>query len=75
MIAIADNEFGIPEPVQQRIFEQLFTTKPIGKGTELGTSISYQIIQDTHKGKLDCHSSSSQGTKSVIQLLIRQAVS
>lgn len=74
-IAIADNGSGIPEHLQKRIFEPFFTTKPVGKGTGLGMSISYQIIQETHKGKLECYSSSSQGTEFVIQIPTRQAVS
>ncbi|MGG6263697.1 ATP-binding protein [Leptolyngbya sp. AN03gr2] len=71
-IAIADNGVGIPEEVKRRIFEPFFTTKPVGKGTGLGMSISYQAIQETHKGKLECFSTLGKGTEFVIQIPIQQ---
>lgn len=72
-IAIADNGPGIPLEIQQRIFNPFFTTKPIGKGTGMGMSISYQIITEKHNGKLDCFSIPNQGTEFVIQIPVRQA--
>jgi signal transduction histidine kinase len=39
VIQIADNGMGIPDSIQQRLFEPLFTTKPVGKGTGLGLAI------------------------------------
>lgn len=71
-IAIADNGSGIPEAVQSRIFDPFFTTKPIGKGTGMGMSISYQIVQEKHNGKLNCFSTPGQGAEFVIQLPIAQ---
>ena len=59
----------IPE-VKSRIFEQSFTTKPVGKGTGLGLAISHQIIVDKHNGKIDCFSTPEQGTKFIITLAI-----
>ncbi|OJJ24807.1 hypothetical protein BI308_14660 [Roseofilum reptotaenium AO1-A] len=71
-IAITDNGSGMSEQVKQEIFNPFFTTKPIGKGTGMGMSISYQIITEKHKGKLECLSTVGQGTKFVIQLPIQQ---
>jgi two-component system NtrC family sensor kinase len=71
-ITIADNGSGIPEKVKERIFDLFFTTKPIGKGTGMGLSISYQIIVEKHGGKLECFSNPNQGTEFVIQIPIQQ---
>ena len=71
-ICIADNGTGIREEVGKNIFNPFFTTKPVGKGTGLGLSISYQIIVETHKGKIYCDSELGKGTKFVIEIPIRQ---
>ncbi|MBD0328445.1 MAG: PAS domain-containing sensor histidine kinase, partial [Pyrinomonadaceae bacterium] len=55
-IAIADNGMGMPEKIQQQVFNPFFTTKPVGKGTGMGMPISYQIITEKHNGKLQCNS-------------------
>ena len=67
-IKIADNGPGISEEVKQRIFDTFFTTKPIGKGTGMGLSISYQIIVERHKGELSCNSELGKGTEFTIRL-------
>ncbi|MGE5656969.1 MAG: sensor histidine kinase, partial [Actinomycetota bacterium] len=73
-ITIADNGPGIPEQIQKKIFNPFFTTKPVGKGTGLGMSISYQIITEKHGGKLECFSTPGVGTEFVIQIPIRARV-
>lgn len=69
-IVIADNGPGIPKEAQEKIFNPFFTTKPAGKGTGMGMSISYQIIVERHNGKLECFSTLNQGTEFVIQIPI-----
>ncbi|HIK30540.1 MAG TPA: PAS domain-containing protein, partial [Oscillatoriales cyanobacterium M4454_W2019_049] len=71
-IQIADNGVGIPEDVRSRIFDPLFTTKPIGKGTGMGLSICYQIIVDRHGGTLECTSDLGRGTEFEIRIPQRQ---
>ncbi|MEG4965123.1 PAS domain-containing protein [Microcoleus sp. B6-A1] len=71
-VRISDSGSGICPEVQSRMFDPFFTTKPIGSGTGLGLSISYQIIKDTHGGKLECHSEVGQGTEFAIELPISQ---
>lgn len=71
-ITISDNGSGIPEAARQQIFEPFYTTKPIGKGTGIGLSISYQIIGELHHGNLICDSEHSQGTAFRIQIPVRQ---
>ncbi|HIK05632.1 MAG TPA: hybrid sensor histidine kinase/response regulator [Trichormus sp. M33_DOE_039] len=70
IIRIADNGGGIPESVQQRLFEPLFTTKPVGKGTGLGLSIAHQIVVEKHNGILEVDSQSGMGTEFKIAIPI-----
>lgn len=67
-IQIADNGPGIPPQVQKKIFEYLYTTKPVGKGTGLGLTISRDIVEGKHKGKLSVVSSPQEGTTFTIEL-------
>ncbi|MEL6815947.1 MAG: ATP-binding protein [Cyanobacteria bacterium J06598_3] len=67
-ITIADNGPGIPESVKERVFENLFTTKAVGKGTGLGLAISRQIVVDNHCGELSVTSKAGQGTTFLIRL-------
>ena len=70
VIWIADNGYGIPEDIRQKLFDPFFTTKPVGKGTGLGLSISYQIVVEKHQGKLECFSAIGKGTKFRIEVPI-----
>jgi signal transduction histidine kinase len=45
-------------------------TKPIDRGTGLGLAISYQIVTETHKGKIRCDSTLGEGTKFGIEIPI-----
>ncbi len=67
-IQIKDNGIGMPPAVQQKVFEHLFTTKPVGQGTGLGLSIARQIIVDKHGGQLSCESECGRGTTFTIVL-------
>ncbi|QLE55957.1 sensor histidine kinase [Nostoc sp. TCL26-01] len=67
-ICIEDNALGMLPEVQSRIFEQSFTTKPVGKGTGLGLAISHQIIVDKHNGEINCSSIFGQGTQFTMTL-------
>ncbi|UFH57708.1 ATP-binding protein [Spirosoma sp. KNUC1025] len=51
-LRVADNGTGIPEGLQQKVFQPFFTTKPTGEGTGLGLSLSYDIITKGHGGVL-----------------------
>ncbi|WP_224412364.1 sensor histidine kinase [Oscillatoria salina] len=62
VIKIADNGPGIPLEIQEKIFENFFTTKPLGKGTGLGLAISNQIVTEKHGGKLQFNSQLDVGT-------------
>jgi signal transduction histidine kinase len=43
---IVDNGDGVPEENIERIFEPLFSTKPIGEGTGIGLAISSTMIKN-----------------------------
>ncbi|MGL5058955.1 MAG: PAS domain S-box protein [Microcoleus sp.] len=69
-IAISDTGPGVNAEIQERIFDTFFTTKPEGKGTGMGLSISYQIVVEKHKGELNCTSEIGKGTEFIIKLPI-----
>jgi signal transduction histidine kinase len=52
IVEVEDNGPGVPEDIQQRIFDAFFTTKPPGSGTGLGLDISYSIVVNKHRGDL-----------------------
>lgn len=71
-IRIADNGIGMTEEVKERLFETMFTTKPIGKGTGLGLSICRQIIEEKHGGQIKCISAPGEGTQFIIEMPTQQ---
>jgi predicted ATPase/signal transduction histidine kinase/tRNA A-37 threonylcarbamoyl transferase component Bud32 len=68
LIRIRDNGLGIPETVKNRIFDQGYTTKGVGKGTGLGLAIAKSIVEEVHGGILTCTSEVNQGTEFAIAL-------
>jgi signal transduction histidine kinase len=71
LIKIIDNGLGMTQAVKERIFESMFTTKPVGKGTGLGLSISRQIVEEQHGGRLQCVSELGQGTVFWIEIPVK----
>jgi PAS domain S-box-containing protein len=67
-ITIADNGKGMPEEVRTKIFDNLFTTKEVGKGTGLGLAIARQIIVEKHGGAIEVNSEIGQGTEFILTL-------
>ena len=70
LIRIKDNGMGMSADVQQKIFDHLFTTKPVGQGTGLGLSIARQIVVEKHGGTLEVNSAIGQGSEFIIKLPI-----
>ncbi|MBE9040884.1 GAF domain-containing protein, partial [Oscillatoriales cyanobacterium LEGE 11467] len=70
IVRIRDNGAGMTPEVRQKVFDRLFTTKPVGQGTGLGLSISHQIVVQKHGGKLSCDSTPGEGTEFTIEIPI-----
>ena len=70
-ISFKNNGPSISPEVQHKLFNPFFTTKPVGKGTGLGMSISYQIVAEKHGGHLTCISEPGEGVEFVIQIPIK----
>lgn len=62
IINISDNGEGMNDEVKQRLFENFYTTKPIGQGTGLGMGITRDIIENKHGGQLTFTSTEGKGS-------------
>ena len=71
-ISITDSGRGMSEGVRSHIFDPFFTTKPIGQGTGMGLSISYQIITDKHHGRLECFGAEGCSTEFILTIPVTQ---
>ncbi len=66
VIKVSDSGPGIPENLREKIFEIFFTTKPAGKGTGLGLTITRNIIK-LHGGDIVIECPPGGGTTFVIR--------
>jgi signal transduction histidine kinase len=65
---VRDNGIGIPEEVNDKLFQPFFTTKPTGEGTGLGLSISYDIVTQQHGGSITVDSKVGDFTEFFVTL-------
>ncbi|MCV2868453.1 ATP-binding protein [Defluviimonas sp. WL0002] len=66
-ITVADNGPGIPDEIQSRIFDPLFTTKPVGSGTGIGLALCHRIAT-AHAGQIRVMPDSGKGAVIVVRL-------
>ncbi|MCF6157646.1 MAG: PAS domain S-box protein [wastewater metagenome] len=70
-ITFCDYGIGIPDVVKDKIMNPFFTTKPHGKGSGLGLSISHNIIQE-HDGNIIIDSTEGEFTRVTILLPVQR---
>jgi CheY-like chemotaxis protein len=67
ILEINDDGPGIAEEVQKKIFDPFFTTKEVGKGTGLGLTVAYAIVQE-HGGRIRIASKPGAGASFFVDL-------
>ena len=67
-VDIQDTGVGIPPEIADRIFDQFFTTKPIGQGTGQGLSLAHTLIHDRHGGTITFTTVPGVGTTFTIRI-------
>jgi PAS domain S-box-containing protein len=60
-ISVADTGTGIPAAIAERIYDQFFTTKAVGRGTGQGLAITRGIVE-RHAGTISFDSIEGEGT-------------
>lgn len=69
-ITVADNGCGIDRDDLDKLFTPFFTTKPVGRGTGLGLSVCFGII-DRLGGRISVESAKGAGTAFTLHLPLR----
>src|SRR5438094_5177905 len=67
VLEINDDGPGIPDEVQPKMFDTFFTTKEVGKGTGLGLTVAYAIVQE-HGGRIRLESRPNAGASFYVEL-------
>ena len=66
-VEFIDSGKGVPQAAKSKIFDHKFTTKALGEGTGIGLSVSKEIIEKGHGGKLYLDDS-QEGTAFVFEI-------
>jgi len=67
-IRVEDTGTGIPEDIQDRVFEAFFTTKEVGRGTGQGLALVWNIVVERHGGTVELDSEVGRGTCFTVRL-------
>jgi signal transduction histidine kinase len=68
VLEVEDNGTGIAPEHQPRVFEQFFTTKPVGQGTGQGLALVRRIVVERHGGLVSFATRCGEGTTFRIEL-------
>ena len=71
-IEVEDSGPGVPAADEAKLFQPFYTTKPVGEGTGLGLSVSYDIIR-SHGGRIGYRRAASGGAVFFFELPIAPA--
>jgi len=72
VVEVEDNGIGIPRNQLDSVFDPFFTTKAVGKGTGLGLTTVYGIVQQ-HGGRINVESEPGVSTRFTISLPATEA--
>ena len=72
VITLKDNGEGMSDEVKERLYENFFTTKPVGQGTGLGMAITRDIIENRHHGTISFESTEGKGTTFTLTIPIKK---
>lgn len=72
ILEINDDGPGIADDLQPKIFDPFFTTKEVGKGTGLGLTVAYAIVQE-HGGRIRLESRPNAGASFYVELPVTGA--
>ncbi|NCD32149.1 MAG: PAS domain S-box protein [Spartobacteria bacterium] len=70
-ISIRDNGLGIPEALQDKIFDPFFSTRDVGHGTGQGLYAAYNAVETKNHGHLYFDSVLNEGTTFYISLSLK----
>jgi signal transduction histidine kinase len=68
VLHVQDTGIGIPPEIAERVFEQFFTTKSVGRGTGQGLAVAYSLIHERHAGSITFTSEPGVGTTFTVRL-------
>ena len=68
-IEVEDSGPGVPPEAEVKLFQPFYTTKPVGEGTGLGLSVSYDIIR-SYNGRIGYRRGASGGAVFYFELPI-----
>lgn len=68
LVVFRDNGVGFDSRTHDQLFVPFFTTKPPGEGTGLGLSLTREVIEDQHGGRIDAEGTPGQGARFTVVL-------